>query len=57
MRIDYYFFTKYIQAPDMTWNKPFKTEKYDAWMAEQLKFYFGTFSRFVITKQNELTTC
>ena len=28
--------TKYIQAPDMVWNKPFKanvTEKYDEWMA------------------------
>jgi len=27
---------KYIQAPDMVWNKPFKanvTEKYDEWMA------------------------
>ena len=29
--------TKYIQAPDVAWNKPFKakvTEKYDAWMAD-----------------------
>ena len=28
--------TKYIQAPDVVWNKPFKanvTEKYDEWMA------------------------
>ena len=28
--------TKYIQAPDMVWNKPFKAnvpEKYDEWMA------------------------
>ena len=28
--------TKYIQAPDVSWNKPFKakvTEKYDEWMA------------------------
>ena len=40
---------KYIQAPDVAWNKSFKakvTEKYDAWMAEHLKFYFG---RSVIT--------
>ena len=29
--------TKYIQAPDVAWNKPFKakvTEKYDAWMTD-----------------------
>ena len=29
--------TKYIQAPDVSWNKPFKarvTEKYDAWNVE-----------------------
>ena len=29
--------TKYIQAPDVVWNKPFKarvTEKYDEWMAD-----------------------
>ena len=31
--------TKYIQAPDVAWNKPFKakvivTEKYDAWIAD-----------------------
>ena len=29
--------TKYIQAPDVCWNVPFKgpvTERYDAWMAE-----------------------
>ena len=29
--------TKYIQVPDVAWNKPFKakvTEKYDAWMAD-----------------------
>ena len=28
--------TKYIQVPDVVWNKPFKanvTEKYDEWMA------------------------
>ena len=28
--------TKYIQAPDVSWNKPFKasrTEKYDEWLA------------------------
>ena len=25
------------------------TEKYDAWMPEQLKFCFGTSSRFIIT--------
>ena len=27
--------TKYIQAPDVNWNKPFKTictEKYDKWL-------------------------
>ena len=30
--------TKYIQAPDVSWNKPFKamcTEKYDQWLAEE----------------------
>jgi len=30
--------TKYIQVPDMVWNKPFKanvTEKYDEWMADE----------------------
>ena len=30
--------TKYIQAPDMSWNKPFKayaTEMYDKWLAEE----------------------
>lgn len=29
--------TKYIQAPDVSWNKPFKvscTEKYDEWLAK-----------------------
>lgn len=29
--------TKYIQAPDVVWNKPFKAslhESYDSWMAE-----------------------
>eukprot|EP00794_Sanderia_malayensis_P014636 gene14636-16155_t len=30
--------TKYIQAPDVSWNKPFKakcTEKYDAWLTSE----------------------
>ena len=30
--------TKYIQAPDVSWNKPFKayaTEMYDKWLAEE----------------------
>ena len=30
--------TKYIQAPDISWNKPFKalaTEIYDKWLAEE----------------------
>ena len=30
--------TKFIQAPDVSWNKPFKamcTEKYDQWLAEE----------------------
>ena len=31
--------TKHIQAPDVSWNKPFKgfiTEKYDQWLADGL---------------------
>ena len=34
--------TKYIQAPDVCWNAPFKelaTERYDAWMAEGSQEY------------------
>ena len=34
--------TKYIQAPDVSWNKPFKqniTEKYDEWMAKGIHEY------------------
>ena len=30
--------TKYVQAPDLVWNKPFKaicTQKYDEWLAEE----------------------
>ena len=26
-------YTKYIQAHNLAWNKPFKGEKYDKWMA------------------------
>ena len=34
--------TKYIQAPDVSWNKPFKahvTEKYDDWLANGIYEY------------------
>ena len=34
--------TKYIQAPDVCWNAPFKelvTERYDEWMAEGSQEY------------------
>ena len=34
--------TKYIQAPNVSWNKPFKqniTEKYDEWMAKGIHEY------------------
>ena len=34
--------TKYIQAPDVCWNAPFKelvTERYDEWMAENSQEY------------------
>ena len=34
--------TKYVQAPDVCWNKPFKavvTEQYDEWMASGLQQY------------------
>lgn len=34
--------TKYVPAPDASWNKPFKTmmcEKYDAWMASGIQEY------------------
>ena len=34
--------TKYIQAPDVCWNKPFKglvTEKYDEWIANGVHEY------------------
>ena len=34
--------TKYIQAPDVCWNRPFKafvTEQYDEWMASGLQQY------------------
>ena len=34
--------TKYIQAPDVSWNKPFKarvTEQYDDWLANGIHEY------------------
>ena len=34
--------TKYIQAPDVSWNKPFKTrvtELYDQWLSEGVHQY------------------
>ena len=34
--------TKYIQAPDLSWNKPFKammTERYDDWLANGVTEY------------------
>ena len=36
--------TKYIQAPDVSWNKPFKanvTEKYDEWMAGEASLFYS----------------
>ena len=29
----YRYHTKYIEAHNLAWNKPFKGEKYDKWMA------------------------
>ena len=34
--------TKYVQAPDVSWNKPFKAlvaEQYDEWMASGVQEY------------------